>query len=72
MCPEQSVSYVSSSSQGVNRSHGLHLVPDTYEAGKKADVVVLYQNIFDDDPRSIRRTNVPQTIVNGDVDYSTN
>jgi hypothetical protein len=33
---------------------------------------VLYQNIFDDDPRSIRRTNVPQTIVNGDVDYSTN
>ena len=58
--------------QGANRSHGLHLIPDTYEAGKKADVVVLHQNIFDDDPHSIHRTKVPQTIANGDIIYSTN
>ena len=41
----------------------------TVEVGKKADFVVLDQNILDIDPKNISETKVVYTVSNGDIVY---
>ena len=39
-------------------------------AGKKADLVVLDQNLFASDPYEIHRTRVVMTLVDGEIVYA--
>lgn len=55
----------------INAAHQLHMENDigSVEVGKKADLVVLDQNIFEAEPYSIHSTGVVMTMMNGDIVY---
>ena len=55
----------------IDAAYQLHMEEQigSLEVGKKADLVVLDQNIFDVDPYTIHRTEVDLTMMDGDVVY---
>jgi predicted amidohydrolase YtcJ len=57
----------------LNAAYQLHMEDQTgsIEVGKKADLVVLDQDIFDIDPYTIHKTGVVMTLMDGDIVYGT-
>ncbi|NNC78020.1 MAG: amidohydrolase [Woeseiaceae bacterium] len=55
----------------IDAAYQLHMEDaiGSVEAGKKADLVVLDQNIFEADPYTIHKTEVVLTMMNGDIVY---
>jgi hypothetical protein len=58
----------------LDAAYQLHMESEigSIEVGKKADLIVLDQNIFDVDPYAIHKTNVVTTMLGGDIVYTAN
>ncbi len=55
----------------INSAHGMGMGDEfgSLEVGKKADLVVLAENLFEIDPNDISEVEVLYTIMNGEITY---